>query len=78
MCIAQVFIVELTSFLIFTNELPDATSILMTELCTLVLTEKIDELDKVKLAAHLETDIQSVVNWYNKWLVNSNTLKICF
>lgn len=39
------------------------------------LNVKFDRFYKIKLTADIRNDLQSVVNWYKKWLVNVNTSK---
>lgn len=53
----------------------DSVSMPMMQLFTPVLIVSLIGLIKIKLVADLENDLQSVVKWDKKWLVNFNGSK---
>lgn len=71
---------SLTYLVIFKNDLPDAISFRPGN-CTedrpiyTCFHSKSERFDKIKMAAELENDIQSIVTWGKKYLVNVNTSK---
>ena len=67
-------------FLIFINDLPDNLMCrvgIFADDTTLYsgLPKSSSIFDKVELAAHLESDLRTVVQWGNKWIVTFNSSK---